>query len=402
MNVGIYVDNIMENEGGGYTFQTEIIESLLEINNNSNHSFIIFARSIKSKDFLEQVNKGKFKFVIIPKSTFFKIKTLRMLRKVGSIISPQHAAKIFPNSFDRFMVKHRIKILWFPTPFFEETDLPYIFTLWDLAHRQHPYFPEVVKHGIWAAREYNYSHLLKRASMVIVGTEAGRKEAEIFFQIPKERIKKIPLPTPKFTFEHASKIEPGMIKKHKIPNGYLLYPSQFWAHKNHANLLISLKILKIKYETIIPLVLVGSDKGNESYIKRLTQELNLVSQVLFLGFVKQADLVELYQNALALIYITFFGPDNLPPLEAFALGTPVIASNVSGASEQLGDAALLVDPKNPEDIAEAIYSLFNSVELQNKLVKRGKERALKWTVEDYMQNILSTLDEFEHIRRCWD
>ncbi len=52
--------------------------------------------------------------------------------------------------------------------------------------------------------------------------------------------------------------------------------------------------------------------------------------------------------------MTFFGPENLPPLEAFALKCPVIASNVSGSEEQLGDAAILVNPVNPEEIAQAI------------------------------------------------
>jgi glycosyltransferase involved in cell wall biosynthesis len=112
-------------------------------------------------------------------------------------------------------------------------------------------------------------------------------------------------------------------------------------------------------------------------------------------------MISLYQNAFALTYMTFFGPDNLPPLEAFALGCPVIASKVSGAEEQLGDAALLVDPKNPEQIADAIFKLYNSPDLRKILIDRGSKRAQKWTGHDYVRNIFSILDEFEAIRRCW-
>jgi glycosyltransferase involved in cell wall biosynthesis len=99
--------------------------------------------------------------------------------------------------------------------------------------------------------------------------------------------------------------------------------------------------------------------------------------------------------------MTFFGPDNLPPLEAMALGCPVIASNVSGAKEQLGDAALLVDPKKPEEIAEAIKSLSEDSALRQDLIKRGLIRAYRWTAQDYVKEIFSVIDNFEAIRRCW-
>jgi glycosyltransferase involved in cell wall biosynthesis len=149
------------------------------------------------------------------------------------------------------------------------------------------------------------------------------------------------------------------------------------------------------------LVFVGSDQGNESYVREMVQKLNLSQQVYFLGFVPQEDMVNLYGHAFALTFMTFFGPDNLPPLEAMALGCPVIASNVSGAKEQLGDAALLVDPKKPEEIAEAIKSLSEDSALRQDLIKRGLIRAYRWTAQDYVKEIFSVIDNFEAIRRCW-
>ena len=97
-----------------------------------------------------------------------------------------------------------------------------------------------------------------------------------------------------------------------------------------------------------------------------------------------------------------FGPDNLPPLEAMALGCPVIASNVSGAKEQLGAAALLADPKQPEEIAFAINSLVEDATLRQNIIASGLKRANQWTTKDYIKEIFSTIDDFEAIRRCWD
>jgi len=181
----------------------------------------------------------------------------------------------------------------------------------------------------------------------------------------------------------------------------LFYPAQFWPHKNHVGLLLAIKHLKDQYNLEFPLVFVGSDKGNISYIREVIAQLQLSNQVHFLGFVPQEDIPHLYQNAFALTFVTFFGPDNLPPIEAMALGCPVIASNVSGATEQLGEAALLVDPKQPEEIALAVKSLWDDSSLRQRLIDLGFKRAKKWTTEDYVKKLYSVIDDFEAIRRCW-
>ena len=116
----------------------------------------------------------------------------------------------------------------------------------------------------------------------------------------------------------------------------------------------------------------------------------------------QRELAVLYRRALALTYVSFFGPENLPPLEAFALGCPVIAADVPGAREQLGDSALLVDPTRPEEIAQAIRSLHRDPSLRQTLVERGRARAARWTALDFVRGVFAILDEFEAVRRCWE
>ena len=84
------------------------------------------------------------------------------------------------------------------------------------------------------------------------------------------------------------------------------------------------------------------------------------------------DLVSLYQQALALVFPTFFGPENLPPLEAFALGCPVIASRIPGSEDQFADAALQVDPTEPEAWVEAIQNIRQDATLRASLIAKGK------------------------------
>ena len=163
-----------------------------------------------------------------------------------------------------------------------------------------------------------------------------------------------------------------------------------------------MQILQNDYELNIALVLVGSDKGNLGYVKSMAQKLKLSEYVHFLGFVPQEDMVPLYRQAFALIYMTFFGPDNLPPLEAMSLGCPVIASNVSGANEQLGNASLIVDHRDPQEIASAIKLLFDDPVLRDSLIKGGLIRANGWKADDYAKEIFTLIDGFKSIRCCWD
>jgi glycosyltransferase involved in cell wall biosynthesis len=407
MKIGVYCSNNNPKSGGGYTYFIELMCALSELANESKHQFVVFTPD--PDDIRKFIPSNHIQMVRLPKYPsipygFFEGLQYAIRSFLNRFLVYNHESDNYKhtNRFEKIAKSYNIDIVWFPTPSSIPVNIPYLATLWDLQHKVQPYFPEVSEKGIWKSREVFNSHYLQRASRIIVGTETGRKEVVRYYQIPNERIKVLPLPTPRFSLAKSLEKGSDILKKYGIPQNYLFYPAQFWAHKNHANLLIALQILKQKHNVQVPLVLVGSNKGNENYIRKLISKLELSSQVHILGFVPQEDMIGFYQNALALAFMTFFGPDNLPPLEAFALRCPVIASKVSGAEEQLGDAALLVDPKSPDQIAEAINKLYNSPDLRKTLIELGSKRAQKWTGQDFIRGIFSILDEFEAVRRCWE
>jgi glycosyltransferase involved in cell wall biosynthesis len=88
-------------------------------------------------------------------------------------------------------------------------------------------------------------------------------------------------------------------------------------------------------------------------------------------------------------------------MEAFALGCPVIAADVPGAEEQMGDAALYFDPDSETQLAARIKELHAGPELVKSLIERGRERASRWTTRDYVAGIFQIADEFESMRRNW-
>lgn len=399
MKVGVFFSSPAPTAGGGFAFKDDVFQSLLKI--ETKHSFVIFGYLTESQ--AREASANQLRFFPFPRS-FPRRAIFYLARMAANVVAglPIIGNRLrITNWFQRAIRDLGIEVMWFVGPYYVEVDIPYIFTVWDLQHRLQPWFPEVTAKGQWRGREEHYASAIPRASAVIIGTESGRAEIVQFYRVPPERVKMIPLPTPRFALNASKDSGKEVLNKYRIPEGYLFYPAQFWPHKNHVGLLLAIKILQEQHGLTLPVVFVGSDQGNLQYIRRMVDELGLSRQVHFLGFVPQEDLVGLYRNAFALTFLTFFGPDNLPPLEAFALGCPVIASNVAGAQEQLGDAALLVDPRDEERIALAIRSLHDDLELRRTLVQRGFERAVKWTGEDYVRSVFAILDEFEPIRRCW-
>src|SRR5262249_15477105 len=237
--------------------------------------------------------------------------------------------------------------------------LPYVMTVFDIEYVRQPWFPEVSADGEWERRHHHYSRYIPKATRVIVPNEAGRDQVVQHFRINPERVLCLGHPTPSFALEAArrERVPRERVEKLGVAQPYLFYPAQFWPHKNHATLFDVVARLARDGGAPYDLVLVGSDKGWLDHVRSLAREAAVSDRVRLLGFVATEDLVALYQHAHALTYLSFFGPENLPPLEAFALGCPVIAADVPGAREQLGGAALLVPPTEPDRVAEAVRQL---------------------------------------------
>jgi glycosyltransferase involved in cell wall biosynthesis len=409
MRVGIYAGR---QSGGGFTFETEILGALSKIADQSHHEFILLSPS--EEDYINlrpYVDSPLITAATLTKAGNPVSHRKRFLKKISTAISKRlknpggAGGKLTVEPVDTIEKMARangVQVIWFAGQSYEFIpDTPYLATLWDLQHRLQPFFPEVQEGGEWERREAGLSRYLRRAAVVIAGSQTAGSEINSFYQVPVERIRVLPHPTPEFSLDPPPINDGEILKKYGISGDYLFYPAQFWAHKNHINLLLALGLLRKRHGVSLNMVFIGSNRGNEAYVRQKVEEFDLASQVKILGFVPQSDIIALYRRAFALTYMTFFGPDNLPPLEAFALGCPVIASNVSGAQEQLGNAAILVDPQKPEEMTQAIWKLWKSPKLRVHLIRMGKKRSLDWTSSDFVRGVFEILDEFESVRRTW-
>jgi glycosyltransferase involved in cell wall biosynthesis len=180
---------------------------------------------------------------------------------------------------------------------------------------------------------------------------------------------------------------------------YLLYPAQFWPHKNHITLVDMLALLHESGRRF-KLVFSGSDKGNRAHVESYVEQRGLQQDVIFAGFVDAAVLNQLYRHAAALVFGSVLGPDNLPPLEAMALGCPVVCAAFDGAREQLGDAALLFEPLAASEAAAQVIRL-EQPQLRSQLIASGSDVVAARGPDDYVRRINEALDRFAVRRRLW-
>ena len=137
----------------------------------------------------------------------------------------------------------------------------------------------------------------------------------------------------------------------------------------------------------VRLVCVGAAKNGYESTVALVRELDVEEQVRLLGYVPDADMAEFYRRARALVMPTFFGPTNIPPLEAFATGCPAAVSRVYAMPEQVGDAALLFDPASVSDMANVIRRLWLDDALCRELARRGREGAEQWADSHFAERL---------------
>lgn len=293
--------------------------------------------------------------------------------------------------------RFNLDLAYFAAPAFAHIDIPFVFTLWDIGHRTIPDFPEMRSgRDPWTHREALCRRMLAQASFVITGNDTGAAEATRCFGLDPQKVVSLPFPNPDFT-EMAEKIPAGLPAR-----PFVLYPAQGWPHKNHHTLLRALALLKQRGATPPDLVLVGSDKGNLDYLRDTARTLGVAEHVHLLGFVSRAELMGLYRRALALVFPSLLGPNNLPPQEAAVLGCPMILSDLPGHREQLGDGALYAAALDAPAWAEAITALASSDEARIALAARARVAVAGYTQEAYAARLGTVFAQLANRRLLWD
>ena len=314
----------------------------------------------------------------------------------------------YNRELEQWFRANKIDLMIYPisTSLSFETRIPYIFTIHDLQHRLQPEFPEVSANGEWEAREYLFRNGIRNATLLLSESETGKEDILNFYGeygVSADRIKVLPL-LPSITLPRdISAAERQRVRqKYNLPERYFFYPAQFWPHKNHVRIAQAIALLKERHGLSVNILFSGYHSGEirEATFKELTgtaAKLQIEDQIKYLGYVPDEELAALYAEARALIMPTFFGATNIPPLEAWALGCPVLTSDIRGIRQQAGEASVLVDPRSVEDIAQGMHRLWTDDELCKSLVTKGARRLEQFTFDDFRKRLAETLAEAKSI-----
>jgi glycosyltransferase involved in cell wall biosynthesis len=288
-----------------------------------------------------------------------------------------------------------IRLLWNMNQHELKVPIPFVRTVWEVNHRIHSMFPE------YSYARYGFEGLdsgevesLARASYVIVGTPQGKREVVDMLGVCPAKVHIIPFPAPVLPSHGSNTV--------RVPERYIFYPSRLWPHKNHVVILEALKLLRCDHGIDLACIFAGADQGNLAYVLDYATRLGLRDLIEYRGEVSEQELGALYRNAFALVYASAVGPDNLPPLEAMALGCPVIAAEVQGAREQYDDAALYFAPTDERSLACELLMMLRDDTIRPRQITRGKAHVAGLSAENYANGMINILDEFAAIARAWE
>lgn len=300
----------------------------------------------------------------------------RLSKKLAGIFQSARRRHEEITEFELELQRQGIDLVYFTAPSGYALDLqttPYIFTIWDLCHLEHPEFPEVTGHREFEKREELYSRAVPKAVVTLTDGDDTSQLASHRYGTARERFIEMPFsPAPlleaSMTFSDAHR---EVLLRYGLPADYLFYPAQFWTHKNHRRILEACALLATRKGSAPHVVFAGGDQGHGAAIKSLADRLGLSGTSHFLGFIPAEDMTALYRGAKALVMPSYFGPSNLPPMEAWMMGKPVLYPERFAAFA--GDAALLFDPDDAHSLADCIERLNNEGSEIN-WQERGRQR----------------------------
>ena len=183
------------------------------------------------------------------------------------------------------------------------------------------------------------------------------------------------------------------LRRSGIPDRYILYVAAGRAYKNVDGLIRAYGRLLDQHRIPQSIVITGLAGRASVEIERVVNDLGLRDKVVFTGFLEDAILPLLYSAADVFVYPSFYEGFGLPVIEAMACGAPVAASNRTSVPEALGDAGLLFDPDNLEEIADSIHRILTSPVLRDELSSRGLARAKTFSWNKTAERTLAALAE---------
>lgn len=290
-------------------------------------------------------------------------------------------------AFPALIKKEQVDILFSTVPGgMYSCPVPHVVTVHDLTPLA---LPGDAPKSVRLNYRYRLGGILERSDAIIADSEWTKSDICHFYSIPPEKIKVIPLGYDRILFRPQNDL--SALDAYGLGNKpYLLAVGSTKPRKNLLRLTKSFGMMRNQTHL---LVLAGLHNVEvKKQILKEAKNFGVEDRVVFLDYVKEDDLPVLYSGATLFCYPSLYEGFGLPVLEAMACGTPVVASNATSIPEVAGQAAILVDPKDCEEIATAMDSILNDSDCRSTLRAAGLDRVTCFSWEKAARDTLSLID----------
>jgi glycosyltransferase involved in cell wall biosynthesis len=296
-----------------------------------------------------------------------------------------------------YLSKEKFDLFWGPCNF-----LPlikpcrFIVTIHDLAPFLLPRSLPLIRRIYYQRAFLNSIH---RADKIVVVSESLKTDLIKHFSVPEKKIKAIHNGIDESFRPIVDKVSLSKIqKKYRLPSDFILTLGVLEPKKNTIGLIQAYADLKKSYTELPKLVIGGSKqygwKNNQVF--KIVKNLRLDDDIIFTDTIVHEDLPAVYTLATLFVLPSIYEGFGLPVAEAMACGTPVITSNTSSLPEVAGDAAILVNPFDVQEISRTISRVLANERLQKEMKENGIENAKRFSwnrAANALFEVIETLDK---------
>src|SRR5215813_13185776 len=238
--------------------------------------------------------------------------------------------------------------------------------------------------------------VVESAKHVFAVSKSTKEDLINIFELPPSKISVVHNALDeRFVFTHTPEERKQVLERYQLKDPFVLYAGKIRSHKNLHRLIEAFAVLKNelaednRYKNL-KLIIIGDELSKHQYLRLTVVRSGAQQDVRFFGFVPYPILRVFYQSAVLFAFPSLYEGFGLPPLEAMANRTPVIASNTSSLPEVLDDAAVLVNPENVFDIARGMKLILLDDVLRQKLIAKGVDQVTKFSWKFAAEKVLQT------------
>ena len=267
-------------------------------------------------------------------------------------------------------------------------DCKKILIVHDLSFELYPEF-FTFKQRLWH-KLIGPKQLCQQSDKIIAISQNTKNDIVKLYKIPEKKIQVVHQGINQLFFQPITDADKNKIKeKYKLPQNYIFALGNLEPRKNLQTLISAFEKIS---DPDTYLVIAGGAGWKNKNIYKLQKKSSKKNRIKFLGYVDSADKPALYALAKVFVYPSIYEGFGLPPVEAMACGTPIITSFSSSLPEAVGDAGLMIDPNNINELADTINKVLTDEQLAAKLIAKGKTRSQQFNWKKGSAEILDIIN----------